>query len=374
MAAAAGGRPVPLTWSGEKPATGLPAAARRARHALIADAARASGVAVVAFAHTADDVEEGEVMRGEGTPLGRLREWSPSPVWPEGRGVFLLRPLLGVRRERLRACLRSAGLCWLEDPSNGDLRFARARARAALQASPSRLSEGIEGEAVRVGAIAASNDDHGQPRSARPHPVAARPPSRQAGGTDGALVFGRSELDLPTLAAALLCVAGGARPPRSEALDRVLTGLDNSGEFAATLAGARLVASIDEVLVAREPGRRGLPAVDAEPGAEVVWDGRFLITPASPVQVRALAGHAARLSRRARAALKHLPPNVRPTLPILVSPDGAVVCPLLEDNPHRVRSLVGDRFAAAVGLIPDEAALTAASAAHGALGDRPLSC
>ena len=33
-----------------------------------------------------------------GSTLGRVREWSPSPVWPEGRGLMLLRPMLEVRR------------------------------------------------------------------------------------------------------------------------------------------------------------------------------------------------------------------------------------------------------------------------------------
>ena len=43
-----------------------------------------------------------------------LREWSPSPVWPQGRGVFILRPMLeigpphavagsGMRAERSRS-------------------------------------------------------------------------------------------------------------------------------------------------------------------------------------------------------------------------------------------------------------------------------
>ncbi|HZW16533.1 MAG TPA: tRNA lysidine(34) synthetase TilS, partial [Brevundimonas sp.] len=121
-----------LSWEGPKPVAGLPAAARAARHRLIADAARAAGARVVLFAHTADDVAEGDVMRAEGSTLGRLRDWSPSPVWPEGRGLMLLRPMLDVRRRELRDWLTGRGTDWIDDPSNSDPKYARSRARASL--------------------------------------------------------------------------------------------------------------------------------------------------------------------------------------------------------------------------------------------------
>ena len=77
-----------LRWAGDKPTTGLTAAARAARHGLIAEAARAAGARVVLFAHTADDIAEAELMRREGANLGRVREWAPSPAWPQGRGLM----------------------------------------------------------------------------------------------------------------------------------------------------------------------------------------------------------------------------------------------------------------------------------------------
>jgi tRNA(Ile)-lysidine synthase len=94
-----------LPWLGAKPSTGLPAAARAARHALLAEAARSAGAHVVLMAHTADDLMEAQVMRAMGSNAPSPRVWSPSPSWPEGRGVFLLRPLLGQRRAVLRELL-----------------------------------------------------------------------------------------------------------------------------------------------------------------------------------------------------------------------------------------------------------------------------
>ena len=123
---------VRLAWTGDKPRHGLPAAARRARHALLAEAARAAGAAVVVLGHTAGDILEADLMRAEGASLGWLREWGPSPVWPEGRDLFLLRPLLSLRRAEIRRRLAPLGLSWIEDPANADPASARAQARLRL--------------------------------------------------------------------------------------------------------------------------------------------------------------------------------------------------------------------------------------------------
>src|SRR5262249_20884789 len=133
-------------WEGAKPATGLPTAARGARHALLADAARTAGARVILMGHTRDDVLEAAVMRREGVRLGGLAEWSPSPVLPEGRGGFLFRPLLGVRRAALREILAQDGWTWIEDPANQDLRHPRARARALMAAGHGM--PGPEGDAA----------------------------------------------------------------------------------------------------------------------------------------------------------------------------------------------------------------------------------
>jgi tRNA(Ile)-lysidine synthase len=52
-----------LVWQGEKPQTGLMAAARVARYGLLADAAKAHGADCVLVAHTLDDQAETMAMR-----------------------------------------------------------------------------------------------------------------------------------------------------------------------------------------------------------------------------------------------------------------------------------------------------------------------
>jgi len=328
-----------LVWEGEKPRAGLPATARAARHRLLAQATRAAGAQVLLLGHTADDVAEGERMREFDVPaLGRLREWAPSPAWPEGRDVFVLRPLLSTPRAALRAFLTAEGWSWLDDPANEDLRFARARARRALQA----------------------HSDDAPPRPAEARSVAPSDGARGWTATaDGRLLIARRDLKAPVLAAALLCAGGGDVPPRGVRLKRLIERLEGGGPVTASLAGARISADADTVQVGREAGERargGLAPVELKPGRAVVWDGRFEATALTPGwSVGPLAGRMGRLGRTERAWLKTLPASARSALPVLTGPDGALALPHpFGAGPARVRSLIADRFAAACGAVIDE--------------------
>ena len=99
-----------LVWRGAKPTSGLLNAARLGLgHRLIANAARQAGARVILMGHTADDCLEAAIMREQGVRVSTPRLWSPSPVWPEGRGLFIMRPLLRERRAAIRAMLQGAG-------------------------------------------------------------------------------------------------------------------------------------------------------------------------------------------------------------------------------------------------------------------------
>lgn len=120
-----------LIWAGEKPRTGIQAAARAARYRLLADHARATGATGVVTAHTRSDQSETVLMRflhGSG-PMG-LRGMADRSVGADG--VPILRPLLWEDRDRLDATARASGLEPLQDPSNEDGRFERVRVRRLL--------------------------------------------------------------------------------------------------------------------------------------------------------------------------------------------------------------------------------------------------
>jgi tRNA(Ile)-lysidine synthase len=102
---------------------GPEAAARDARRAALREAAQRHGAAAVLLAHTLDDQAETVLLR-----LARGSGARSLAGMPAADGLFR-RPLLGLRRDLVRAACDEAGLEAHEDPHNADDRFARARLR-----------------------------------------------------------------------------------------------------------------------------------------------------------------------------------------------------------------------------------------------------
>lgn len=119
-----------LRWRGAKPATGVPAAARDARYALLLKAARQCEAAHILTAHTRDDQAETFLMRmarGSGIAgLGAMARQSPR------QGAIVVRPLLDVPKARLLATLDKAGVPYAFDPTNIDAKYTRPRLRALM--------------------------------------------------------------------------------------------------------------------------------------------------------------------------------------------------------------------------------------------------
>ena len=120
-----------VRWEGEKPKTGIMAAARLARYGLLADVAHDIGAKIILTGHTLDDQAETAIMRGS----RGVRSNMESDVLFERRSL-ISRPLLGVTRAELRAHLVKNSIPFADDPTNMDLRFERARVRAASGGFP----------------------------------------------------------------------------------------------------------------------------------------------------------------------------------------------------------------------------------------------
>jgi tRNA(Ile)-lysidine synthase len=147
-------------------------------------------------------------------------------------------------------------------------------------------------------------------------------------------------------------------------VDEFVARLNSGKPFAATLAGARLIAEGESLTLARETGdRRGGRGGDTplRPGPTTIWDGRFEIIARAPGwSVGHLAGRAGKLDAASADVLQSLPSAARRAVPALLGPAGEVVCPTLRrTDAGEARSLVFRRLAARCGAIQHESELAA---------------
>jgi len=120
-----------MRWSGKKPQSGVPAAARTARYRLLATVARQSGASHILTAHTRDDQAETLLMRLlRGSGIGGLAAMARES---EREGVRIARPFLNIAKSQLIATLRKANISYADDPTNRDPRFTRPRIRELIE-------------------------------------------------------------------------------------------------------------------------------------------------------------------------------------------------------------------------------------------------
>jgi tRNA(Ile)-lysidine synthase len=238
-------RHVTLRWTGPKPASGLPAAARQARYELLARYCRRHALLHLLLAHQAEDLAETFLIRlGHGSGLVGLAAMSSIT---EYEGVRLLRPLLGASRAMLRATLRRQGQDWIEDPTNQDMSFERARLRAHL---PQLQTLGI-----RSAQAAATAAALGRARARIEDRVAALfahvtlEPDGRATAPRRLLLEAPRPLALQALGWLLQTVGGQDYPPRGEALERLLDWIAEGPGRGRTLAGCRIQAAGDQLTV-----------------------------------------------------------------------------------------------------------------------------
>ena len=329
-----------LPWTGTKPASGLQAAARSARHDLLQRWCRAAGVLHLLLAHHAlDQAETVALRRARGSGPDGLAAMAARR---EVEGLRLLRPLLAVTKDRLIATLRSRGQAWLEDPSNRDHRFARARLRA-------------EG-GLDHAALLATARVQGERRATADQRRAlwlARHVTLDPAGFGLVARAGLSGLADDQLAAVLqrlvMTIGEGDHPPRRTPLLGLVAwlraGAPSQGR---TLAGCRILPRGERLLVCREP--RAVAADRPASGARwQPWD-RFLIgwpEPRPGDRVGALGGAGWRQRRTLEDWIeaRSLPAAVGPSLPAVWDRTGLLAVPHLGwRHPARPGAPVAVRF------------------------------
>jgi tRNA(Ile)-lysidine synthase len=323
-----------LTWRADAPAEasggGLQARARAARHALLADACGAAGILHLALAHHRDDQAE-TVLQRQAAGSGPDGLAAMAPV-TEREAVRLIRPLLAVPKARLAATCRAAGLPFVEDPSNGDPRFARSRIRARLTALG---AEGHDPTAELAEAATAAGLDRARRERAVADLLAESVSLHPAGFArmGGALPAAPDVIALRALSNLLACVGGAAWPTRTARLEAGLARLRGESGRAFTLGGCRLRPAERGWLVVREAATPEELAL--APGRSALWDGRFRVGLAAaapaPVTVRALGERGWQDLVRRRPDLRRaaLPAPVRGVVPLFCDLEGPLAVPHL---------------------------------------------
>jgi tRNA(Ile)-lysidine synthase len=331
-----------LPWTGAKPRTGVQAAARAARYRLLGERCRAEGVLHLLLAHHLEDQAETVLLRraARSGPDGLAGMAAVREV----EGLRLLRPLLAAPRARLRATLAALGQPWLDDPSNRDPAFGRARLRTGASAAGDDAAAALAEAARRYGLRRAEADREVAAvlaRGARPHPAGfvELDRARLAGAEPG--------IARRALARTLCAVGGRAYPPRGARLEGLLRAVREGGgdgggrPFAGrTLHGCRVLprggGGGERLLVCREPAAIREVA-RLEPGATALWDGRFrvrYVAGDAPLTVRALGAGGDAIARglfpgSAAGAGPALPATVRQGLPSLWRLDRLAAVPHL---------------------------------------------
>jgi len=259
-----------VRWLGPKPSTGIQEAARYHRYRLLAAAARRVGARHILTAHTRDDQAETvlfRLARGSGlTGLGGMTRISAC------EDVVVVRPFLAVPKARLVATLAAAGIGYVEDPTNADPRFVRARLRAIM---PALSAEGLD--APRLARLARRLARAERALQIQAEEAFTRLSSGSALKTDPIRLDLLGLCDLPTeialrvlgIAVAMRGQERSAELSKLEALLAVIltaaTGPQPALRLRRTLAGAMITLDAEQLIVERAPARRAVAARRAAP-------------------------------------------------------------------------------------------------------------
>lgn len=312
-----------LKWKGEKPSTGIQAAAREARYGLLLEACREAGASDLLVAHHLEDQAETFLLRlSRGSGIDGLSAMSASrPLSEDGTPVRLLRPLLDLPRARLLATVAKACLTPIQDPSNENERFDRVKARKALSIlAPLGLDAGrLARTAAQMGRAREALETE-TARLLAGH--ASRSPLGFVEMKAEALVGAPAEIGLRALAALIRVVGGGQYGPRLAALEAVYAAIgEGSLGRGRTLGGVKLALKGGILLVSREvAAAQAATPLLLKQGEEGVWDGRFrLRLDKAPrgrrFEVRALGSKGLAALRAAETGLPEGPSAVLQALP-----------------------------------------------------------
>ncbi|MBV8131939.1 MAG: tRNA lysidine(34) synthetase TilS [Alphaproteobacteria bacterium] len=317
-----------LTWSADKPATGIQEAARAARYGLLVEWCREHGCLHLLTAHQREDQAETHMIRrraGSGDDglagMSAIRELADCRI---------LRPLLGVAKARLIALLHAERQPFITDPSNRDPTFERSWLRGTGAVPVGADFAALLSVVRKLGCERAALER----KCARllAQTVVLHPAGFAV--LDPGLVFAASDIAERAFQAIVAAIGGKPYPARRERVARLRRVLAGAARRGHTLGGCRFVHWRHRLLVLRELDDDAGP-VRLTPGTSFLWDRRFSVALAETATGAVTVGYLGRsgvvMLNRHRPELRRrgLPRLIYPILPAVWDKGGIAAVPHL---------------------------------------------
>ena len=253
----------------------IQSAARQARYGCLVAAARESGCQAIATGHHRDDQAETvlfRLLRGAG--VFGLAGMAGTVAIDDH---FLVRPLLDVPRDTLRAVALGSGLPVADDPTNRDDSFDRVWVRSLLADETAGVPD--RDALVALAARARQAADAIDVQADRLLALFSVDPHGCVGGPRGPLARAPVVVARRAVWRMVRAAGGGRFGAPADKIGRIVGQLraEPPKPLKRTLAGAVIGADADRLYMAREWGRAGPQERDVVPGDTVIWDRRFAV-------------------------------------------------------------------------------------------------
>ncbi|SDO77651.1 tRNA lysidine(34) synthetase TilS [Phyllobacterium sp. OV277] len=312
-----------LNWTGPKPVSGISAKARDIRYALLCKAASEAGTDMVLTGHTLDDQNETFMMRSARGGERGLAGMAPATLLE--REIWLIRPLLGITRERLRRYLRERGIEWRDDPSNTNPRYERVRVRDALQKHDrdgiqpliaekalKRQTLNSEAAALLQSCVTVFNGIRAEVKLER---------------------FRNCPDEAQYLAAGVLLSVLGGQPflPSAEECAKVVRHLCET-DISGRMSLGRCIIQRGKTIATIYREMRSIPEIVVEPDSSLIWDGRYRVSNATQKPVLIMAGGDAGLAFLKDGGIGDVHRASVKSSPMLISDGRIMAVPALKDH------------------------------------------
>jgi tRNA(Ile)-lysidine synthase len=225
-----------LNWHGDKPDTSIMEQARDARYTAMCAWCHANAIKTLWLGHHQTDQAETFLFRlakGSGLDgLGGMGEYQPCSVDPS---IMLVRPMLQMAKADIVAFCHDRAIPHVTDPSNINMKYARARLRHALPA--------LEAEGLTESRLAATSRRLERARVALDHyadqiiAVSAQIETTRSTVALDALNAAPDEIRIRVIRRVLDRMGPGGYGPRLDRLEDIIDQIFNGGGKRFTLGG-----------------------------------------------------------------------------------------------------------------------------------------